>query len=501
MSTPAIGIAYTAVGGSWVTPGRPSISPGDPPATSGPKLRINGCRVSGPNVVAPPILADWSPSNLPWEYGGDTTLFTADWPSGTPIVDIQTASGDFYTNLMATVNAAGHRVVVRLQAGVYHFNQFRLIGSSGDPNYAFGFWHSNLQGLLGQGPDQTFVQMDANSMTTAQINKMATYTAASFTVSQMGVMRIDGAVASSPILLAGITFRSADQNMQTAVGSDVNAVVPQPASHLGVAFYGNGGADIYSIVSYCRFQGFGRAMTSAPPFEQANLSTGRGHHSIHNNEFDGRRSPDLDPARPRRCTNVMGNGEFEHRLVDCWLHHSNVSRYAMNDQSSSFAGVYEVTRCKLEQITNNQNTDPALNGGVSLGGWTNASDFGWESTNAEIDITDPYVSVDNGSLSGQFPAHYQLTSVGSRNPQGGRMHLKGGTHKHTAIPQLDGYITFRIAKITFWWTDGVATTLDIRRADNTPLIPFEVTGTWPPSAAQLASAGVSPTTHYLYKGV
>lgn len=490
------GVLYTAGNGEWITPGRPNIGAGSPPAAIGPKVRINGVRATGTTIVTPPILGDWSDSNPPWAYTS-TSQFTADWPAGTTIVDIQTGGADFYTNLSNTVAAAGKRVVVRLQAGVYHLTSFQLIGSSGDPTYSFGFWFPNLQGLLGAGPDQTFVQMDANSMTTTQLNAQKTMTSASFAPLQMGLCRLDGLNASSPVLLAGLTFRSADQQMLTAVASDVPAVVPQPAPHQGVVLY----TGTYSQISYVRFQGAGRAMTSSPPFEMANLSSAQGHHIIHNVEFDGRRSPDLDPAKPRRCGPLMGNNEYDHELTDVWFHHSNVSRYACNDQNANTQGAYTSTRVKAEQITNTQNVDPALNNGQSLGGWTNASNYGWESCNGTITLQDPYISVDNGNVSGQFPAHLQLTSVGSRNPQGGRLHVTGGTFHHTVYPQLDGFLTFRIATNTYWFTDGVATTLDVRRSDNTPLTGYNFTGTWPPTAAQISAAGISPTTHYIYKGV
>ena len=197
----------------------------------------------------------------------------------------------------------------------------------------------------------------------------------------------------------------------------------------------------------------------------------------------------------------MGNNEYDHELTDVWFHHSNVSRYACNDQNANTQGAYTSTRVKAEQITNTQNVDPALNNGQSLGGWTNASNYGWESCNGTITLQDPYISVDNGNVSGQFPAHLQLTSVGSRNPQGGRLHVTGGTFHHTVYPQLDGFLTFRITTNTYWFTDGVATTLDVRRSDNTPLTGYNFTGTWPPTAAQISAAGISPTTHYIYKGV
>lgn len=507
MPTAIANVIYTAGGAEWTSPGRLSLAPGSPPAATGPKVRWNGGSANGPVVIPPTILGDWSDSNLPWAYTS-TSQFTDTWPVGTTIVDIQTASGDFYTNLSNTVAAAGKRVVVRLQAGVYHLNQFRHIGlNPGDPGYdityAFGFWFRDLQGFLGQGADKTFIQMDANSMSSGQLSALYTQDnmrSAAFSPLQMGMCRFDGTNPSSPVLIAGVTFRAADQNLLTSVQSDVPVYVPQPAPHQGVVLYYN----TYYDIGYTRFQAAGRAMTSAPPFEMANLTSAQSRGLIHNTEFDGRVSGDLNAARPRRCGPLMGNGEADHELEDVWIHHTNVSRYAMNDQSIGTPGVYSAKRVKIEQITNTQNVDPALNNGASLGGYTNASNFGWESSGASITVNDSIIAVTNPNTSGQFPAHFQFTTPSGgtpRNPQGGRLHAKGNTYKNTATSQLDGFCTVRIGTNSYWWQDGPATTLDIRRADNTPLTGYNVTGTWPPSAAQLAAAGVTPVTHYLYKGV
>lgn len=450
---------------------------------------------------------DWSDTKLPWSYT-NTSVFTQLWPSGVTIVDIQTGSSDFWTNLNNTVNAASGRVVVRLGTGVYSLNKFRMIGASGDPKYSFGFWFPKLQGFLGQGPDKTFIQLDANA-TTVDTNGTTDRTAAVHTaMSQMnlqdfaplqrGFARFDGTTAS-PVLIAGVTFRAADQLPLTSVDSSLSALyTPQPSPHQGVVIYS--GSD--SIVSYTRFQAAGRGMNSQPPFEMSNLNTQYGNHLWNNCEFDGRRSPVLDPARPRRVGPIMMNNETSHEIRDCWLHHSNISRYAVNDENRETQGQYKVTRCKADHITDNRNVDPAINGGNSLGGYTNASAFGWESINGTITVRDTIVeqaNTDPVSGTGEIPLLYQLTSVGSRNPQGGRFYLYGGTHRWPSFPQLNGYVAFRIQQNTYWWTDGWDNTLFIYSKTGARLTPYRVTTAWPPSAAQLTSWGVSPDTHYLIR--
>lgn len=439
-------------------------------------------------------LADWSDTNLPWAYT-DTAQFREKWPDGVRVVPIQTGSTDFHTNLTNTINAAGGRVVVELGQGVYSFDRFRPIGASGDPTYSFGFWHPNLRGLVGQGADRTYVQMNANSMSQAQLDRLATMTSAAFAPTQMGLMRIDGS-ATSPALIAGLTFRAADQQMLTAKASDIPAIIPQPAPHNGLQIYGNS----HALISYVRFQAAGRGSTSAPPFECANAQSGASVITWDHCEFDGRRSPDLDPARPRRCGPVMVNGETLSVFEDCWFHHSNISRYAANDQSRNHQGEYQLTRCRLNNITDTRNTDPALNGGQTLGGFTNATPLGWESTNGTISVTDCRIEQDNPHATGQVPCHFQLTHVGSRNPQGGRMYVSGTVCETGGFPTVGAFITFRISASTFWWTDGPATTLHVHHPETGARLNHHLyTGAWPPNAATLATAGITPATHYLIR--
>ncbi len=447
---------------------------------------------------------DWSDSNLPWAYPSDEAaaeaLFTAEWPSDVTYVDLPTASNDFYANLYNVCNNASGRVVVRLPAGTYHLNQFRMIGSSGDPTYAFGFWHPRLRGFLGKGPDKTIIQMDANSMTNDQLDRMKTMTASSFAPLQMGLMRIDGQSGTSTILIAGVTFQSADQQNLTQVAADLvakNIYVPQPAPHNGVVLYQNANA----IVSYTRFRAAGRAMYSAPPFECANVGSQYGDILFNNCEMDGRRAPELDGARPRRCAPIMGNNEDAHELRDCWVHHSNLSRYAVNDENQNTSGPYTVIRCKFNNITDTRNIDPALNNGTSLGGWSDPCSLGWESVSGTITIEDCIISQDNPQFQWQnSPAmHYGLTSVGSRNPQGGRMYVRGGEHRNTAWPWLDGYATFRIQPSAYWATDGWNTTLFVYNKQGARLTPYHYTGTWPVSAATLTAGGISPNTHFIIR--
>lgn len=453
------------------------------------------------------ITYDWTDTNLPWAYD-DEAEFTEGWPSDTVIVDLSPTGANLDEKLNNTINgvAGGGRVVVRLPEGVHHLTSFRMIGGSGSVTYAFGFWFPRLQGLLGHGADNTVVQMDANSVNSDQLAAMQGMDPTLFAPLQMGMCRFDGTEAS-PVLLAGLTFRAADQQNLTAVHPNLAAlgiVTPQPAPHQGVVFYGNWTTtkanQLHAKVNHVRFQGAGRAVYPAPPFEMCNATSQYGNIIWKNCEFDGRRSAALDPARPRRCTVWMGNNEFESVMQDCWLHHTNVSRYASNDENRDYSGSYTLRRCKIEQIGNQLNVDPALNGGNSLGGWSAVTPIGWESSNATMLIEDCIIHQDNPyTKGGQVPMHFQMTIVGSRNPVGGRLTVRGTEFHNSGFPQLEGYVCARVGATSHFRTDGYATTMQVYHRDGQRLTAYELGPTFPPTLESLASAGVTPATHYLIK--
>lgn len=452
---------------------------------------------TGGKTPAGPASYDWSDTNLPWVYAS-----ASDWESRMPdypVLDIHTGSTDFYTNLLSTVNStAATDVIVRLPEGVFELDQFRVYSNL---LYAFGFYLPKLRGLTGAGPDKTFVQMKKNSLSQAQLDAMALLDPADFAPLQLGMMRFNGN-ATHTGFLGGLTVRADDQQMLTSVHPNLASSfagppvkTPQPAPFQGVIFYSTSN----SIMSHVRFVAAGRAVNSRPPFECGQVGTQYGNHRWYNCEFDGRLDAAFNPARPRRAAVYLMNNETSHHTIDSWIHHSTLSRYATNDENRDTSGDYRVIRTKSEHITDTRNTDPALNGGVSLGGWTDASNFGYESTNGTITWEDVYAVVDNpnpSSGTGQIPCHIQLTTVGSRNPQGGRLHVHGGTFK-SVFPQLDGYLTMRVATSSFWWIDGFENTMFAYNAKGQRKTAHVVTGAWPPTAGALAS--LSPENHFLIR--
>lgn len=438
------------------------------------------------------IAYDWSDTNLPWAYN-NVSAWESKMPAELPVVDLSSTGSTFWDKLNNTVNAQSGRFICRLPAGVFSLSSFRLIGSSGNQTYSFGFWFAKLAGFVGAGADKTFIEMAANSMTQAQLDALSQMTQASFVPNNMGMFRLDSS-GGEKAFLGGITFRADNQNLLTTISSDItgNVAVPQPAPHQGPTLHTDN--EGYFIVSHCRFQGAGKGWMSQPPFEMANVTSGRSRVFYTNCEFDGRISESFDPARPRKCGPIMFNKGIENRITDSWLHHSNISRYAANDQGQTTTGrVYSATRCKAEQITNTQND--------GKGGFTNATPFGWESTNAEIIMTDNIIVQDNVNFSGQIPQHLQVSSVGGENPQGGRLRVYGGVYRNNGFPALDGFLCIR-ATSSYWVSDGYDTTMYVYPngdGSGTRKIAWNYTGTWPPTAEQIAAAGVSPQTHYLVR--
>lgn len=401
------------------------------------------------------------------------------WAAVAPIVDLTQNTGNLPTDTTATLNANValiKRMHVRLpdsgSPAVFHIPSFPA--AAADEMYAFGYWAkvfasigsvgngSVFCGWIGRGPTKTIIQQDANSMSTTQLTNLAAMTKASGSVNQISCLRIDGD-AEYPAGNFGILFRAADQQTISSFAADNGIAGGQPAPHGGLVYYRRGtSSSVYAYTSYCVFQGFGRACTSLPPFEHGNVNVQYGYVAYDYCEFDGRIAGDLNAARPRRCGVVMDNNMYYARYSNCWFHHSNVSRYAYNAQNANTTGAILFEYCKFNNITDNQNVDPALNGGASLGGYTNATPLGFESSNDDITIKFCIISQDNTvGNSGQVPCHVQMTTVGARNPQGGRMHLIGNTYRHSQA-YLDGFLTMRIADETYWYIDGLNTTVEAR---------------------------------------
>ncbi len=460
----------------------------------------DGVRWVGGRAEDLPLPYLWSEENPPWAYETKD-----DWlrrvPEGSDIRPLSNVGATFRERLNNTLTE-GVRSIVELPAGDFRLLSFvEAVPANNDPLYSFGYYNRNLAGFIGQGPDKTFVTMAAGSMSQLQLDTMKRLSKTLFEPLQMGIMRFDGSIAKgNNVFLGGLTFRAEDQPNVTELNADVTGIfLPQPAPHQGVIIYKSAKV----ILSHMRFQGAGRALMGQPPFEMSNFTTQYSDVQVFNTDFDGRRSPALDPARPRRCNPVMLNDELSHVMTNVWLHHSNVSRYAANDQHAEGAGTYIIRGFVLEEMTNNRNSDPALNGGQPLGGSSPVTPFGWESSRATIIIEDGVIrqTIDY-SQNGQTPAHFQLTSVANANPRGGRLKMDRVHHTYEGFPHLNDFIIARVGIGTYFRLDGYENTLEVHHADTGVRLTaweFPANETWPPTAARLASEGVSPDARYIVK--
>lgn len=426
---------------------------------------------------------DWSDSNVPWTLRSGQSL-TDGWPSQAlnMVVDlIDNPSKDFVTNLDATISAYGGPCIIRLQAKTYHITNFMHPQTTS--NYGLGYYNTRLHGFLGQGADQTIIQMDANSYTSAQLATIATLRSASdgdpvgFTVMRIG----DGVTSWGEVYMSGLTFRGCDQQTITDY-DDTTGAAGGPAPYNGVTYWGVGGG----ITQNVRFQANAHAATSQPPFECGAISTQYSIHTFRRLEIDGRLAPEINASRPRRSAVYMGNNEASLVMEDVWIHHSNRSRYAVNDGNRSTFGTYSHTHVKVEHITDVDD---------GLGGRTNAACVGYENCAGAINWSNPILHQDN-AIAWNTP-HISLTTVASQtyaNPQGGRLTITDPVCT-SVWSAMNGYLFIRaVASNTHWYTDGLTTTITITKA-GTRLQPYIVSSN--PTSASLVAAGVSSATHYL----
>lgn len=436
-------------------------------------------------------------NNPPWAAGTTEAIVTASWPKGLLIVDLPTTGGTFAQRMDAACSAAPGPCVVRLPPGVHHLTKFRLAGRSGRQDFAFGYFHPKWLGWVGSGAASTIVQMDAGSVSAAQLAHLSTMTAASFDPSELSVALMQPTDAST-VYLGGITIRAADQPFLVKVAPDLAAkgiITPQPAPHGGIMV----GPGKRAVFSYVRFAGASRAMYAAPPFEHGAVSTQYSPSILLDHcEIDGRRAPELDAKQPYRGGLVMGNNDWRWELRDCWLHHCNVSRIAVNDENRETHGTYRFVRTKVNNV-GNRNIDPKLNGGKPLGGATSAVVAGFESVSGVVEFIDCDFDVNNPDTTTGISQHLGFTSTGTRNPHGGRLYVIGGTWRNAAFKTLAGWVTIRALPTTAWVMDGYDATMDVRTAAGVRLQPWVYSGAWPPTTAQMLAAGVSKSTHYLVR--
>lgn len=431
----------------------------------------------------------WSETNEPWASGS----VTEGWPAGVTEAELVTGTGDFRLDINNTLApfSSSDRVVIQLPDGQQgHIKSFYPYGST---TYAGGVYNgAKLRGFHASAVGAFQVVIDANIMTTEQTAAISAMTESQLL--EMWGIRLDS-TAGVPNLLGGVDFMAYDQQTISFTGVSIGT---QPAPHTGLFFYPGSSF----IVNNCRFRGFARASYSRPPFEAGNVKSQRaGAGSIFRRvEFDGRLAAEINPARPRRCGPVMGNNDAV-EFVDCYAHHSNVSRGAWNDSNYLTTGPYTYTRVWFSDISDQQND--------GLGGGTNASLMGWENCNATITLNGCGGVVTNTNTTGQIQQHLQFTAVDSSslpnwNAAGGKLYVYGGQWRNTAFPALDGMLSIRSVNpsgATLAWNVDHSQSFYVYDNSGTRLSPWVYSGTWTNAAiaSAMSAGGYSATTHYLIR--
>ena len=490
-------------------------------------LTWDGVKWSRPGEVGSSeeeLAYDWSEGKLPWIYDGATKPWLDNVPSGAAsVVPIQVnPAKTFRQNLQATIAAAPGRVIVELGEGTYTLTKdqdydsgtgeytlfARAGGTTWERMYAFAFFDGTykLRGLIGQGPDKTIITWDSNGYNSKQMTALQSISSGGqASPLQTSVWRFDSNSGSNttPVFIGGLTFRGTDQGiLSTYTGTplgDSPINTPQPAPYAGIMHQANNGG--HMTYSHVRFQATGHASYSAPPYETGQGNSQRSYTTYIACEFDGRLATEVNPTRPRRSGVVMFNDEYNGTMVDCWMHHNALSRYAVNDENYGNSGTqYNLTRCKIENVVDNSNIDPVYG---SLGGFDGyPACAGFESTKAAITMTD-CIFVADGSLGAgtwRVQNHLSLTKTSAAARPGGRLQVIGGEWRCSNRPGIDKFLTIRVPNGTEWYSDGLATTINVRDSPgSSPKTAYTVNNSQyhALTTASLASAGITPQTHYI----
>lgn len=342
MSAPLPGIRYSyrQSTAEWVAPGRESL----------------------PAVVE--ASTNWTNENLPWQmYAGESLL--DDKPAGAAIVEVgdYTSSTDIYTVLTTVASSVSTGVYLRLAEDTYYINTLQSYSANSYLGYANG--NRRILGLVGRGAEKTFIQASP-TMISSVPDAMNYVLNATATPAGITGLYFSDLSASAPFFFSGITFRGTLQTPFSVYSSASqsyfrkNHGVASPLAWNGMSLWR---AQPGSRFQYCRFQGFGFALNSAPPYEcgvvNSNYSNGL---VIYRCEIDGRIAPEIDPAQPVSSGGWMWNKELNITMQDCWEHHTRRSGWASNTNTLNTSEVYKGINFKCERIADTNDAWAGDNG-------------------------------------------------------------------------------------------------------------------------------------------
>lgn len=314
----------------------------------------------------PPVYSD---ANPPWQLRAGES-YTDNMPAGVPMVKANelTSSDDIYDVLQAA-NSLSSGSYIELDSQAYYINSFRNYGVND-----YRGWTNSGRKVMGlfsrEGPDASSVRVAPGAIAASPgaTDYILAKTSAGGPVA-VTALYMSNTETTVPLFLSGISFDGSIQGPPGvySVGSQaqfrMNHSVPTPLAYRGLALWrGIAG----SRMQFCRFRGFGYALTNAPPFENGFMDTNYMDGFLeYRNEYDGRVPAYSDPARPRASGGLMWNKGINQTVQDSWLHDTRRSGWATNTNTGLEAERYKGINFQVENIGNG---GPLADGNDGLAG-------------------------------------------------------------------------------------------------------------------------------------
>ena len=350
------------------------------PAGSGDmKWKAKGRPVRDPAPTTPvdTFPARYVEGQEPWRLqNGESHL--DNMPSGVTVVNSSSYSNltDFY-NLMSTIDSSASDVVyVQLEAKTYFINSFFEYGTKDWRGWAnvkkkvLGFIGApRVYDGNGNVTAETVIQIkpEAVSNTPGAVDDVLNATQ-SLGLHLTGIY-LSNSNAPKPLFVSGVTFRGTLQTPFSTYSSASqayfrkNQTAASPLAWNGISIWG---CQPGSIWQFCRFQGFGFALNTAPPFECGVVNSNRNNGLlIQRTEVDGRIAPSIDAARPAAAGGWMWNKETLITMKDSWQHHTRRSGWATNSNTVSENEHYIGDNFQCERIADTTDSWAGDNGGFN----------------------------------------------------------------------------------------------------------------------------------------
>jgi hypothetical protein len=309
----------------------------------------------------------------PWRLGpGESYL--DNMPTGVEVVPASyfSESDDIYAILEAVetspLTTAG--VYVELDAKTYYLSSFRSYSTDDWRGFANATRH--VMGLIGQGPDSTFIRVrpDAVSSSPGAADHVLNATGGSpGTPVAVIALYFSNTTTDVPLFFSGITFDGTLQTPFTTYSTASQAsfrrnhAVPSPLAWRGISLWR---CIEGSRMQYCRLRGFGYALNTAPPFEAGAIETNYDDGFVlTRTEIDGRVPGSLYPTRPRASGGLMWNKGIDATVTDSWQHHTRRSGWATNTNTNGQGERYVAVNFQVEEIANDLDGYAGDNGGFN----------------------------------------------------------------------------------------------------------------------------------------